>query len=196
MKDIKGIKVIFGGSFNPPTKAHFEIAKMVIEKFQVVDFIFLPTGNVYNKANLIDAKYRIEMLQLLCDKLNNASVSDYEMRQTKYLGTYKTLEDFRGYYFLMGADNFITLPQWINYPNVVINNKFIVINRDGIDCLKFMKEEDIIYEYKDNFIFVDDFKEIDISSSKYHQTKDKNLLLEEINFYIEKQNLYNKVIKK
>ena len=33
-KNIKGIKVLFGGSFNPPTKAHYEIAKEVIDKFE------------------------------------------------------------------------------------------------------------------------------------------------------------------
>lgn len=188
--DVKGIKVLFGGSFNPPTKAHFEIAKKVIEKYEVTDFIFLPTGNVYNKPNLIDCKYRIEMLQILCKKLNNASVSDYEMKQKKYLGTYKTLEDFQGYYFLMGADNFITLHSWINFPNVVINNRFLVINRNGINCNEYLETVNVINEYKDNFIFVDDFKEIDISSTKYHQTKDESLLLDEVNEYIKKYSVY------
>lgn len=187
---LKGIKVLFGGSFNPPTKAHFEIAKKVIEKYQVADFIFLPTGNVYNKPNLIDCKYRIEMLQFLCDKLNNAHVSDYEMQQKKYLGTYKTLADFKGYYFLMGADNFITLHSWINFPNVIIDNRFLVINRNGIDCNEYLKKEEVINKYKDNFIFVNDFKEIDISSTKYHQTKDASLLLDEVNLYIKNNNLY------
>ena len=190
MKDLKEIKVLFGGSFNPPTKAHFEIARSIIEKFNVIDFVFLPTGNVYNKANLIDAKYRIEMLELLCNKLKNARVSDYEIKQEKYLGTYKTLEDFKNYYFIMGADNFITLHQWINYPDVVIKNRFIVINRNGIDLIDYAKKYPDIYKNLDNFIIFNEFCELDISSTKYHQTKEKALLLDEVNSYIKQKKLY------
>ena len=192
MKELKGIKVLFGGSFNPPTKAHYEIAKFIIDKFEVSDFVFLPTGNVYNKPNLIDCKYRIEMLELVCDELNNASVSDYEMKQKEYLGTYKTLQDFNEYYFLMGADNFITLHSWINYPKVVIDNKFIVINRNNIDCNQYMAKKEEVLKNKYNFIFVDEFKEIDISSTKYHQTKDKNLLLDSVSNYIDLNEIYLK----
>ena len=190
MNDLRGIKVLFGGSFNPPTKAHFEIARSIIEKFNVIDFVFLPTGNVYNKANLIDAKYRIEMLELLCKKLTNARVSDYEMKQTKYLGTYKTLEDFKGYYFVMGADNFITLHQWINYPKVVIENHFIIINRNGIDLEKYAKSYPDIYNNLNNFIIFNEFKEVDISSSLFNKTKDYSLLEKEVVLYIKKHNLY------
>ena len=190
MKEVQGIKVIFGGSFNPPTKAHYEIAKRVIEKYSVNDFVFIPTGNVYNKPNLIDAKYRIEMLEILCNKLNNARVSDYEMKQTKYLGTYQTLKDFQGYYFLMGADNFITLHQWINYPNVVKDNKFIVIDRNNIDLEEYINKYSDVKDSIDNFVFFEEFKEIDISSTKYHQTKDENLLLEEVNLYIKNNKIY------
>lgn len=189
-KNIKGIKVLFGGSFNPPTKAHYEIAKEVIDKFEVKEFVFLPTGNVYNKPNLIECKQRIAMLDLLCKKLKNASVSDYEMKQDVYLGTYKTLEHFKGFYFLMGADNFITLHQWINYPNVIINNKFIVVERNNLDLNEYINKHLDVKNNINNFLFYEDFKQIDISSSKFNQTKDYSLLLEEVADYIINHNLY------
>ncbi len=189
-KNIKGIKVLFGGSFNPPTKAHYEIAKEVIDKFEVKEFVFLPTGNVYNKPNLIECKQRIAMLDLLCKKLKNAGVSDYEMKQDVYLGTYKTLEHFKGFYFLMGADNFITLHQWINYPNVIINNKFIVVERNNLDLNEYINKHLDVKNNINNFLFYEDFKQIDISSSKFNQTKDYSLLLEEVADYIINHNLY------
>ena len=37
--------IIFGGAFNPPTRAHFEIAEKLIEKFNPDTFYFLPVGN-------------------------------------------------------------------------------------------------------------------------------------------------------
>ena len=39
MEKIKNINVIFGGSFNPPTVAHYEISKQIIEHFNVLDFL-------------------------------------------------------------------------------------------------------------------------------------------------------------
>ncbi len=52
------INVIFGGSFNPPTIAHYEISKAIIDKFKVNDFVFVPTSLNYGKKTLIDSKMR------------------------------------------------------------------------------------------------------------------------------------------
>ena len=38
----------FGGSFNPPTYAHINVAKMSIEKFNLDAVYFVPVGNLYN----------------------------------------------------------------------------------------------------------------------------------------------------
>ena len=48
----------FGGSFNPPTYAHINVAKMSIEKFNLDAVYFVPVGNLYNKLSLIDENYR------------------------------------------------------------------------------------------------------------------------------------------
>lgn len=190
MEKVKGINVIYGGSFNPPTIAHYQIAKRIIEEFDVKDFIFVPTGDVYDKANLASAKDRVKMLELVCKRLKHASVSDYEASQVYFEGTYKTLEFFSGYYFLMGADNFMGIPHWINFPDVVKYNKFIVVKRYDINYDDIFAEHPELAKYKDNFIFVDDFEQIEISSSKYHLTQDSSLLLPEINDYIKRNYLY------
>ena len=57
----------FGGSFNPPTYAHINVAKMSIEKFNLDAVYFVPVGNLYNKLSLIDENYRYKMLELICD---------------------------------------------------------------------------------------------------------------------------------
>ena len=35
--------IIYGGTFNPPTIAHFEIAKYLMNKFPNSKLVFLPT---------------------------------------------------------------------------------------------------------------------------------------------------------
>lgn len=59
---------IFGGSFNPPHKAHFQIAKEILNQGLVDRIIFVPTGNRYNKKDLIPNKYRYEMLKMMTRK--------------------------------------------------------------------------------------------------------------------------------
>jgi len=187
--NIKNINVIFGGSFNPPTIAHFEISKQIIDTFNVSDFVFMPTGNNYSKPELIDSKHRYNMLNILCSKLTNARVSDYEMNQTKYKGTYYMLKDFPGYYFVLGADNVKDIVNWINFPNVVKENKFIVLNRENIDLSEILSNEKLI-DYKDNFIIFTDFITSDVSSSKYRCSLDSKYVLPEVHGYVLKNNLY------
>ena len=108
------MKIIYGGSFNPPTIAHYEIAKYILDKFPESEIVFVPTAQHYNKPGLCYDIDRINMLKILCHKLGNrASVSGFEIYQKEYLGTYYTLKHFGDCYFLMGADNFDYIEKWI-----------------------------------------------------------------------------------
>lgn len=183
--------IIYGGSFNPPTKAHFEIAKYIMEKFPSSEFYFLPTNNSYNKNDLKDFNLRVSMLKLMCEKLGGrAKVSEFEGELDKYYGTYYTLSHFKDPYFVMGADNLITIESWINYPKIVEDFKFIIIPRDGINVLDFINLKPHLKTNKDNFIILDEFSEINLSSSNYRETKDDNLLIEEVAKFIKENNLY------
>ena len=59
---------IFGGSFNPIHKRHEEMALFLLDGY-VDKIIFVPTGSKYEyKNNLIDNKYRLDMIKLVIDK--------------------------------------------------------------------------------------------------------------------------------
>lgn len=185
------MEVVFGGSFNPPTKAHYEIAKYIINKYKNSEFVFLPANNFYNKGELINFSDRLQMLEIVCNKLGpRAKVSNFEGTLDKYLGTYYTLSHFKNPVFLMGADNFITLPSWINFKNLIKDFKFIIIPRDDINLKKVFQENDLLNKYKDNFTIINEFRKLDLSSSTYRKTLDSSLLLTEVNEYIKTNNLY------
>ena len=45
----------YGGSFNPPTNIHLQIAKNVLKQLNIDKVYFVPVGNYYQKNELIDA---------------------------------------------------------------------------------------------------------------------------------------------
>ena len=74
----------FGGSFNPPTKAHEELAKEIMKEFNLDKLFFVPVGNTYQKNGLIDEKDRYRMLNILFEEEEKIEVSDLEL-QTKQI---------------------------------------------------------------------------------------------------------------
>ncbi len=189
---------IFGGSFNPPHKMHIDIALNLINKKYVDKVIYVPTGNQYKyKNNLVQDKYRYEMLKIIANKHSNIDVSDYELKK-HVVYTWETLDYFKKkypndkIYFICGTDNLSYIDKWKNGLDILKNNKIIVIKRntDNIDkiLIKYNK-------FKDNII-VSDIEEKDISSTQIRKClKEKNreflnLIDKDVLDYINKNNLY------
>lgn len=187
---------IFGGAFNPPTKAHYEIAKHILNDYTNSKLVFLPVGNIYNKANLIKDEIRFEMLDLMIKDLGpNVCVSDFEMHQPKFKGTINTLDHFKELYndevyFIIGSDNIIDMENWIDVERLLSNYKIVILNRDNINVKNYISNSLILRNYINSFIFIEGFKQIDISSSQFRMTRDFSLLTPEITQYIKEHNLY------
>ncbi|HHZ18033.1 MAG TPA: hypothetical protein GX390_01975 [Acholeplasmataceae bacterium] len=181
--------IVFGGSFNPPTVAHYRIAARVMSAYPDAAFYFLPTGQAYWKAGLIADGHRLAMLELLCQRLGpRAAVSDLEIRDATYGGTYRSLKHFKDPVFLLGADNLAGIKNWINFPAVVAENRFIVVPRLGADVGEILSR-DSLKDYRDHFTILDIGK-LDIAASAYRNTKDDKYLLPEVAQYIKENNLY------
>lgn len=181
------MNIVYGGSFNPPTIAHEAIVNKLKEEFNPKNIIIIPTGNAYNKKDLIPFEKRKEMLELVFPYV----VSDVENTKT-YKGTINTLDtlskEYDDIYFVMGADNLLQIKSWINYRTLLEKYHFIIITRDSLDILKFIDEN--IKEYKDKFKFIT--LSFDVSSSKIRNDieKNKNMLNKKVYDYIIKNNLY------
>ena len=185
------MRIIYGGAFNPPTKAHYEIAKYIIEKYPGCEFIFIPAGNVYNKPGLEKDVKRLEMLQLICNKLENkASISTFEFDQEVFCGTYCTMEQYQGAYFLMGADNLSEIHKWIKYPEVVYQNQFIIMPREHFNIEAIIESNEVLRNSRNHFIILNEFDKIYISSTAYRLSKDDSLLIDEVAKYIKENGLY------
>ena len=78
------------------------------------------------------------------------------------------------------------LDTWIDYKNLLRDFKFIVFNRYSVPL------EDVILEkypeFKDRFLIIQ--IDYDVPSSKFRETKDSNLIPEEVYEYIIENELY------
>lgn len=183
---VRCMNIVYGGAFNPPTKAHKEIINLLFEKFNPEHVIVLPVGKDYQKLDLIDDNYRIEMLYLLDERIIVSSIESGK----RFSGTYASLNElslkYDDIYYVIGADNLINLDKWINFPKLISKYKFIVFGRDNIDALEIIEKKYSLY--RTQFIYVD--SNIMVSSTDFRRKKDKDLLDDEVYAYILKHHLY------
>ena len=176
---------IFGGSFNPPHIMHKKIALDLINEKYLDKVIYVPTGNKYNKKDLIDVKYRIEMLRLMCDN-NCLEVSDYEIKNN-LIYTYQTLDYFKikysndEIYFICGSDNIKQIYTWKNYEYILNNYKILVVLRNNDKNIDIQKHNNII---------VTNIRTDDLSSTSLRNNLDELNLDKKVYNYIKQEKLY------
>ncbi len=146
----------FGGSFNPPTNAHLEIAKTALEEMELDKVYFVPMGNTYKKPGLIDEKLRYEMLQIACAKNEKIDVENIELNLTKSLTTIEAFKRIESKYsktqnyYIMGADNFLKLPNWQDAEELITNYKLIVFARKGEELSDLINNNKLINSHLTN----------------------------------------------
>lgn len=185
--------IIYGGAFNPPTRAHQKIVSEICKMFPDKKVLILPANDFYNKNNMESFDDRVEMLKLMIKNIKgNIEISRYEETNLKYEGTYNTLEVFNHPLFVIGSDSLNDLSEWIRASKLIRDNKFIVFPRKGYDITQIIRSHDLLRKNENHFIILDTFKEVDISSTDYREYKKKDVIIPSINKYIEENNLYNR----
>jgi len=190
----------FGGSFNPPTKAHYYLAEKVIETVNLDKLFFVPVGNYYKKDGLVDEKYRYEMLKLMCSKNEKMEVLDIELNVHKQL---KAIDAFKmikykypkdNLYYIMGADNLAKISKWESSEELIKNFKFIILNRGNYVIEDIIKNNSLLLEHKNNFIELENNEHSNTSSTDVRnkiKSKDMNIdILDEVQTYIKENRLY------
>lgn len=185
--------IVYGGSFNPPTKAHLEIYKTLKRKLPVSQFTFLPVGKAYQKETLQYATHRYNMLSVMTKSHEDIYVSDIELNDQTFKGTYVSLNRLNRHNeamaFIIGADNLMGLHRWKNIHKMISQFKCIVLNRHQKDLSRFIKTHPELSYLKDQFIIIEDFNQT-YSSSAFRETRNESLLTPSVIKYIKQHNLY------
>lgn len=176
---------IYIGSFNPPHKGHIYVVNYLLDNDVVDKVLIVPTENYWDKNNLVDINHRINMLKfyenesIMVDTKNNGYAYTYELMR-------KLSEDYHKdiLYLVIGADNIINFDKWKNYKEL-LNYNIIIMNRDDINI------EECIKKYPEgNFIILNEFNPINISSTELRENLDNRYLDDKVIQYVKKHNLY------
>lgn len=186
------MEILYGGPFNPPTIAHLQIILYLLNKYKRSKVILLPTNKMYSREHLIDYHHRLQMLKILGQSINNKHliISNFEGQESIISSPTATLNALNHPYFVIGADTFSRIDTWIDYAELIKNNKFIVFPRNNIDVISIIDKNRILAQYRSHFLIVNDFKEINVSSSDFRRTKNRNIVTKEIYEYIRINHLY------
>ena len=139
MADKKKRIGILGGTFNPVHLGHLMIADMASEAFDLNRVIFVPAKEPPHKeTDVIEAKYRLEMVRAAVLDNPNFVVSDVEMRRDGKSYTIDTLRYFHDVYgpdteffFIAGTDTIQNLPSWKYIEELLDMCEFIGAIRPG-----------------------------------------------------------------
>ncbi|WP_334075325.1 nicotinate (nicotinamide) nucleotide adenylyltransferase [Paenibacillus sp. A14] len=168
---------IYGSSFDPITNVHLWTASTVAHRCRLDKVIFLPCSNKRpDKTMHISDEHRWNMILLAIAGNGKFVADDYEMKQAGWeIATYMTLQHFKAaypedeVYFIMGADLLLDIGEgkWKKSEELIAENKFIVMARDGINMLSAISRSPILRNADDGqtFHLIDKGLAMEISSS-------------------------------
>lgn len=181
----------FGGSFNPPTIAHYNLIQQALKEYKFDKVYFVPVNNYYNKPNLVSIEKRIAMLELLCQNNKKIQVLDIEKHIDKKLDAIDIFKIIEKQYhnnsivFFLGEDNYKKMHTWKNYDELQKYN-YIVFQRDD--------KKNLVINQK-NIIYMKNSENLKISSTdireKIKNNKTiSNLVTKDVEQYILQNKLY------
>lgn len=189
----------YGGCFNPPTKAHIEMAKKAIKECDLDEVVFVPVGDSYKKQELAQGIDRYNMLKIACEGNEKLKVSDIEIRSShKYnaIDIFKIIsnkykDDNR--FFLMGVDNLSKMSEWKESKKLIENYNYIIFERNNVNVDSIIKSNEMLENNKENFEIIknNDYKEI--SSTNIRESIKIGKKPEDINEKVYKYIIDNKI---
>ena len=196
--------VIFGGTFNPPTRAHLDIATEALYYLDAEKVLFVPVSDLYKKDDVEISYHRVNMLNLAIGNFRRLEIDFTEVDSVKLTYTYETVEKIKSQYqdkelfLLIGADNLEDFKNWKNQRSIMENCSLLVVNRNNSLIDEIIESNEILTEFKDKIIEAP-IEEIEISSTEVRNRIAsgeleglENLVDKEVIEYIVENKLYSR----
>lgn len=184
----------FFGAFNPPTRAHVDLAEIAMKEAGAEKVIFVPSKSVYiiedqKKGFAFSDENRIEMLTRIAADRPWMHCTDIEMKQDTQPRTYQTLCMLRDMgeepSLLLGADKLPELDHlWAYVREIADEFGIVCMDRGDMDCNELISQSPFLTSLHIQVINIPDIYR-DFSSSRirnclsslYELKKELNMLL-------------------
>lgn len=133
-------RVLFGGSFDPPTNAHLQMATELSKRFDEVVIIPAFISPFKLGGAELSAGDRLKLCEKVFGGIENAVVSDVEIKSEGTSYSFLTAKHFSGdnieLFFAIGSDGLDTLDKWKRADELAKAVTFYVVERPffEIDC--------------------------------------------------------------
>jgi nicotinate-nucleotide adenylyltransferase len=130
---------VYGGSFDPVHRGHLLVAQAAFEELALDRLFFVPAAqSPFKQASRpASGPLRARMLRLALAGLAWCEVDEQELRREGVSYSVDTLRSYAArfpgaeFFYLIGADNVATLPQWRETGELARLAEFVVIPRPG-----------------------------------------------------------------
>jgi len=141
--------LIFGGTFDPPHRAHVELPRFVADRLACERIIYVPTSsNPLKEDSPTPARHRLAMLDLALVGQSHCTISTLEIDREGPSYTVDTLEALRERFgdheirfrLLMGADAAVSFCEWKSPERILELATPVVMLRPPYDRERFREE--------------------------------------------------------
>lgn len=138
--------IVMGGSFNPPTLAHYQLMISAINAAGAERGLFVPADQEYVqrkmkrlkcKREVLSEETRLDMLLGMCHSNPKLYVDPCEYGQERGSRTFETMERIQQahpeaeLWFVAGGDKLPVIPRWHRSEDFMRKFRILVVTRDG-----------------------------------------------------------------
>ncbi|HSE16037.1 MAG TPA: nicotinate-nucleotide adenylyltransferase [Pyrinomonadaceae bacterium] len=136
---------LYGGTFDPVHAGHLEVARRVLQLFEIEKVLFIPAQMAPHKIArpVTEPIHRYAMLALATQDDPRLSISTFELDAPDRRYTVDTVEHFQRalgdsteLFFIMGADSWSEITTWREWERLLSMTNHIVVTRPGYEPLK------------------------------------------------------------
>ena len=131
---------IYGGTFDPVHKGHLEVARRVLELFELEEVLFVPACVPPHKSAISSVFHRFAMLALATEQDARLRISTIELDQPERPYAVDTVERMqmamgahRHLFFMIGADSWSEITTWHEWQRLLRMCDVIVVTRPGYE---------------------------------------------------------------
>lgn len=159
--------VVMGGSFNPPTSAHYKLMLAAVDALGAEIGFFVPVSDAYLKRKMqhshppvvLSEEMRTKMLEAMCASDTRLHVCIKELG-TIVAQTTETMHSLQKdypdseLYFVFGADKLTLLSHLAERKSFLDTSKVVLFSRDGDKVDEFIGEDAILASYMDRIVIL------------------------------------------